>query len=152
MTGGALLRACVLLLLLPPGQDPGGQSRAKAGSGFSPALNWVLPLFTKEGFRSMILRGDKVYSAGPDRIDVENLWIAVYSGDRAQRVTGVLMSPAASYYPRENRAGGSGAVRLIRDDGEISGEDWTYGRAGEKVSIRRNARVTFREELADMLK
>ena len=121
-------------------------------SGLSPAQDWKLPLFTKEGFRSTSLRGDRVYPAGPDRIDVENIEITVFSGDAAQRVKSILLSAKASYFPKEQRASGPGAVRVIRDDGEISGEDWTYEKGGEKVSIRRNARIVLNVNIGDMLK
>jgi hypothetical protein len=141
----------VLLLLSAlasplPGAEPPGEP------GLSPAQDWKLPLFTKDGFRSMSLRGDRVYPVSSDRIDVENIEITVFSGDAAQRVTSILLSAKASYFPKQQRSSGPGAVRVIRDDGEISGEDWTYEKNGEKVSIRRNARVIFNMKFGDMLK
>ncbi len=144
-------RSRLLLLLLGLsvpllGADP------PPGPGLSPAQDWKLPLFTKEGFRSMSLRGDRVYPVGPDRIDVENIEITVFSGDATPRVKSILLSAKASYFPKEQRASGPGAVRVIRDDGEISGEDWTYEKNGEKVSIRRNARIVLNMNIGDMLK
>lgn len=118
----------------------------------SPGLDWKLPLFTKEGYHSMSLRGEKVYPVSSNQIDVDNIEITVFSGDAAAQVTSILLSPKASYFPKENRASGPGAVRLIRDNIEISGEDWTYYQAGEKISIRRNARVVFNMKIGDMLK
>jgi hypothetical protein len=121
-------------------------------TGLSPAQDWKLPLFTKEGFRSMSLRGDRVYPVSAERIDVENIEITAFSGDAAQRVTSILLSAKASYFPKLQHASGPGAVRVIRGDGEISGEDWTYEKAGEKVSIRRNARIVLNANIGDMLK
>jgi hypothetical protein len=120
--------------------------------GLAPAQDWKLPLFTKDGFRSMSLRGDRVLPVSSDRIDVENIEITVFSGDAAARVTSVLLSSQASYFPKENIATGPGAVRVIRDNIEISGEDWTYEKEGEKISIHRNARVVFNMKLGDMLR
>jgi len=120
--------------------------------GLAPAQDWKLPLFTKDGFRSMSLRGDRVFPVSSDRIDVENIEITVFSGDAAARVTSVLLSSQASYFPKENIATGPGAVRVIRDNIEISGEDWTYEKEGEKISIHRNARVVFNMKLGDMLR
>lgn len=141
----------LLLLLSAPaglllGADP------PAAPGLAPAQDWKLPLFTKDGFRSMSLRGERVYPIGSDRIDVENIEITVFSGDASQRVKSVLLSAKASYFPREQRATGPEAVRVIQDEVEISGQDWTYEKEGEKVSIHRNARVVFNMKLGDMLK
>jgi hypothetical protein len=140
------------LLLLSALASPLFGADPPAVPGLSPAQDWKLPLFTKEGYRSMNLRGDRVYPVSSERIDVENIEITVFSGDPSQTVTSVLLSAKASYFPKKNRATGPGAVRVIRDDGEISGENWTYEKDGEKVSIHHNARVVFNESFGDMLK
>ncbi len=147
MAGGA--KSCAVFIALTAvslGAD------SSATPKLSPAQDWKLPIFTKDGFRSMSLRGDKVYPISAERIDVENIEIIIFSGDAAQRVTSILASPKASYFPKIKQASGPSAVRVIRDDGEISGEDWTYEKDGEKISIHRNARVVFNESLGDMLK
>jgi len=106
----------------------------------------------------MTLRGSEVHPISADRIDVVDINITTFSGDAAARVDSSLLSASASFFPRENRASGPESVRVIRfrEDGEISaeitGEDWTYQQEGKKVSIRRNAHVVFREQLASVLK
>lgn len=117
-----------------------------------PARNWALPLFTPGGYRSMTLRGSEVLTAGPDRIDIVDMNIAVFSGNAATLVDTVLLSPAASFFPRENRASGDSAVRLIRDDIDVTGENWTYEYNQKKVSIKRGLRVAFRAQLGGILK
>ena len=135
-----------LLLLFPCSPLPGGEAAA-------PATNWVLPLFTdKEGFRSMTLRGSEVRPVGTKQIAVTDLSITVFSGDAAARVDTILMSPAATFFPKENRASGEKTVRLIRDDIEVTGENWTYDHAAQTVIIRKNTRIVFREQLRDILK
>lgn len=151
VSGFPILKSLLMPLLLGLSASLSGAVPPPA-PGLSPAQDWKLPLFTKEGFRSMSLRGDRVYPLGPDRIDVENIEITVFSGDKSQQVKSILLSAKASYLPKEQRASGPGAVRLIRDDGEISGEDWTYEKNGEKVSIRRNARIVLNMNIGDMLK
>ena len=126
--------------------DPAGERVS------TPAFNWVLPLFTdKEGFRSMTLRGSEVRPIGRD-IAVTDLSITTFSGDAAARVDSILLSPAAIFYPKENRAGGEKSVRFIRGDIEINGSDWTYDHAAKKLSLRRAVRVTFQAQLNDILK
>jgi hypothetical protein len=124
----------------------------------TPAWNWALPLFTNEGFHSMTLRGTEVHPVSSDRIDVVDINITTFSGDAGAQVESSLLSPSASFFPRENRASGDQSVRMIRfsADGEIAaeitGEDWTYEQAGKKVSIRRQAHVVFAATMNDILK
>jgi len=125
---------------------------AAADGGLAPAKNWVLPLFTKEGYHSMTLRGAEVHPFSSDRIDVTDLNITVFSGDPAARVETVLLSSRASYFPHEKKASGRDYVRLIRDDCEITGQDWTYQEEGKKVSIRRHAHVVYYEQLHGLIK
>ena len=118
----------------------------------SPAVNWVLPIFTdKEGFRSMTLRGSEVRPVGRS-IAVTDLSITIFSGGASSQVDSMLLSPAAVFSPKENRAGGDKSVRFIRDDIEVTGLGWTYDHAAKKVSLQQDVRVTFRAQLNDILK
>ena len=138
----------------PASSEPSRTEPAeRAPATTSPAKNWVLPLFTdKEGFRSMTLRGSEARTLVANRIDVTDLNITVFSGDAAARVDSLLLSPQASFYPKENRASGEKSVRFIRDDVEVTGEGWSYDHALKKVSLARNARVVFSAQLNDILK
>ncbi|MEY2881467.1 MAG: hypothetical protein RLZZ15_3847 [Verrucomicrobiota bacterium] len=100
----------------------------------------------------MTLRGSAVRPVGPDRIDVTDLNITVFSGDAAARVDSVLLSQAASFFPKTKLATGEQHVRLIRDDTEIAGDGWRYDHAAKKITVNQNARVVFRAELNDILK
>jgi hypothetical protein len=118
----------------------------------APAINWVLPIFTdKEGFRSMTLRGSEVRPAGKS-IAVTDLSITVFSGDAKSQVDTILLSPQAVFSPKENLARGDKAVRLIRDDIEVTGVGWIYDHVGKKVSLHQSVRVSFRAQLNDILK
>lgn len=145
-------RACIaigVLLLSPSALLPGGEAAAPTPA---PAQNWVLPIFTdKEGYRSMTLRGTEVRPRGKD-IEVTDLSITVFSGDASARVDSILLSPAAVFHTKENRAAGDKSVRFIRDDFEVTGVGWTYDHAARKVSLQSNVRVTFRTPLNDILK
>ncbi len=118
-----------------------------------PAKNWVLPLFTpKEGFRNLTLRGSEVRPISAAQIDVVDFNATIFSGDAAAHVETILLSPQASFYPKEQRAAGQKTVRLIRDDIEVTGDGWVYEHAAKKVSLARNARVVFAAQLNDILK
>jgi hypothetical protein len=146
---------CLALFLSLASSSLAGQAGVTVAT---PARNWVLPLFTPEGWRSMTLRGSAVHPVGTDRIDVVDINITTFSGDASAHIDSSLLSAAASFFPAENRASGPDTVRLIRyaQDGgiaaEITGEDWTYRQEGKRVSINRNAHVVFRELLSDILK
>jgi hypothetical protein len=119
-----------------------------ANPATNPAVNWVLPLFTDaDGFRSMTLRGSTVKPGPGGGIAVTDLNITVFSGDAAARVETVLLSHAAMFYPKESRAAGTDGVRAIRDEIEVTGQDWTYEHSGKKVSIRKNVRVVYQASL-----
>jgi hypothetical protein len=143
-----VIRSLLLATLLAA---PALHAQAPAPAA-APALNWVLPLFTdKEGFRSMTLRGSEVRPAGKS-IAVTDLSITIFSGDARAQVDSILLSPAAVFSPKENRASGDQAVRFIRDDIEVTGVGWTYDHAARKVSLQQKVRVTFRAQLNDILK
>lgn len=157
-----LSRACAFLFLVAGTGLPGGgaaapQSTPPAGpspaaTATSPAVNWVLPLFSdQEGHRLMTLRGTEVRPDGR-AITVTNLNITIFSGDAAARVDSILLSPRAVFLPKENRASGDESVRFIQDDIEVTGSRWTYDHAAKKVSLRENVRVTFPAKLNDILK
>lgn len=117
------------------------------------AKNWGLPLFTKEGHRSMTLRGTEARTISADRIDIIDLNITTFTGDATTKVDSILLCrELASFFPNEKLVRGDSSVRLVRDDIEVTGENWTYDHAAKKVSLGRNARVTFKTSLPDILK
>jgi hypothetical protein len=142
-------RPLLLLLLLAAAAT---RAQSPSGGASVPAKNWELPIFTKEGFRSLTLRGTEVRPGGVGRIDVTDISITTFVGGANARVDTVLLSPAATFRTKENLASGDQSVRLIRDDLEVTGEDWTYDHAAKKVSIARHTRVVFRAQLNDILK
>lgn len=133
---------------------PSGPAATPSSPGLGvPAKNWILPLFTpKEGFRNMTLRGTEVRPISSARIDVTDLNITIFSGDAAAHVDTMLLSPSASFFPKDQRATGEKSVRLIRDDIEVTGDGWVYEHTTKKVSLARHVRVVFSAQLNDILK
>ena len=148
-TRTALSLLLTFLSLLP---CPAATPPQPAAEISTPAVNWVLPIFTdKEGYRSMTLRGSEVRPVGRS-IAVTDMSITIFSGDAATTVDSMLLSPSAIFQPKENRAHGEKSVRFIRDDIEVTGVGWTYDHTAKKVSLEQNVRVTFRAQLNDILK
>lgn len=136
------------LALLVPGLGGGAQDLATS----PPARNWTLPLFTKEGFRELTIRGDEVHPINSDRIDIKGMNVTVFSGGADAKVDSVLLSPEASFLINEKIAHGDGFVRVVRDDVEVTGEAWTYTYNEKKVLISKHAHVVFHSALPDILK
>ncbi len=140
-------RPGLLLALLLPVAFVGA-----AEPGYAPALNWVLPVFTRENHRSMTLRGAKAVFPSAHEVNVVDLNLTVFSGDAANRVETIILSSAATFRPQENTAEGRDGVRVIRDDLEATGRAWTYLHAEKKVSLRGGVRIVFNAELQHLLK
>lgn len=121
-------------------------------AALAPAINWSSNLFTKENFHSMNLRGAKASFPLGDQVDVVDLNLTVFSGDAANRIETVILSPAATFLPRQNLARGETGVRVIRDDLEATGIHWTYDHAQKKVSLSGRVRIVFNAEFKSLLK
>jgi hypothetical protein len=117
-----------------------------------PAKNFILPTFTREGYYSMRLCGSEARMLTLRLIQLDDMNLTVFSGDASNRVDSVLLSPLARVSLDEDIARGPGSIRLIRDDLDLTGEQWTYDHAKKSISIAKNVRVVFHSELQDLLK
>ena len=129
-----------------------GLTGAAGFAALAPAVNWVVPLFTKDNFHSMTLRGAKASFPSSGEVEIVGLTLTVFSGDAAGRAETVMLSPAATFLPRQNLAHGDGGVRVIRDDLEATGTQWAYDHAQKKVSLHGRVRVVFNAEFKNLLK
>lgn len=117
----------------------------------TPVSGFRLPTFEKNGHRAMLLQGSQAI-VQPDQIKLTDLNLTLFKGDAAGTVETVILSPAAIVEPEEETAHGTGAVRVIGDNFEITGTGWTYDHRQKRVSITSHARVVFRAPLPDILK
>ncbi len=143
------LTHAIFLGLLPLAFNLG---RAAEDAPSEPAKNFILPTFTPEGYYSMRLCGAEARLLALRLIELDDMNLTVFSGDAANRVDSVLLSPRARVSLDNDTARGPGAIRLVRDDLEVTGEQWTYDHAKKRISIARNVRVVFHSELKDLLK
>ena len=117
----------------------------------APARDWILPLFTKEGHRSMTARGTEARALSNERFQVADLTLTLFTGDVSATVDTIILSPAATFLPDDQRAFGTQHVRFIRDEVEASGREWTYDHRQKKISLNGDVRITFQAELTDLL-
>ena len=151
-------RRLFLLLLyalgLAPGVNPlrGADERPTAFTADAPVVNFRVPTFTREGFRSWLLSGAEGHYLGANRLDITDLNLTVFDGTATNRVESVFLSPSATALINAGQVRGQDRLRLITDDFEATGEDWRYDHRAKKVSIRKNVRVVFHAQLKDMLR
>jgi len=99
----------------------------------------------------MLLQGSQAIVA-PGKIELVDLNLTLFNGDDAAVVETIILSPSATAEPEEETVHGTGTVRIIRDDLEITGTGWSYDHRRKKVSIAAQARIVFSAQLPDILK
>ena len=114
--------------------------------------NWSQAFFSKEGYHTLTLRGAEMKPIGKDRVDVVDLNIIRWSGESLAKVDTTIISPEATFLIEEKFASGKKAVRIIRDDFEVTGVDWSYDYAQKKISIAKHTHVVFKASMPDFLK
>ena len=118
----------------------------------SPIKDFRLPTFTKEGKRATFLRGGEALIVSPGQIDVKDMQFTLFTKDGTGAFDTMLLSPAATVFTDKKIISGQSTVRLLREDLEVTGEKWSYNHAEKRVLIGNNARVTFQDELKDIIK
>jgi hypothetical protein len=130
----------------------GADERPTAFAINAPVINFRVPTFTREGFRTWLLCGAEGVYMNDKQLNVTDLNLTVFSGDAANKVEKIFLSPSALALIDEGRVSGPGALRLITDEFEATGDDWLYDHRQKKVSIHRNVRVVFHAQLNDILR
>ena len=138
-----------LLLLLLPVLACAATTQVSADK---PIINFRLPTFTPDGYRSWLVRGSEARFTARNQIDITELTLTIFSGTADDRIETMILSPVARVLPDEALVTGSGTIRVINDEFEASGTDWRYVHKEKRVSINQNVHVTFRAELTDILK
>jgi hypothetical protein len=118
----------------------------------APVVDFRVPTFTREGYRSWLLRGAQGIYVNETELDVVDLDLTVFAGNASNQVEKVFLSPSAVALINEGRVRGPTTLRLITDDLEATGEDWLYDHRQKKVFIHRNVRVVFHARLNDILR
>jgi hypothetical protein len=147
-----LLVLCALGVAPGVGRLHGADERPTAFTANAPVLNFRVPTFTAEGFRSWLLSGTEGHYVNPNQLDVTDLNLTVFDGTAGNRVESIFLSPSATALVNDGQVRGQGPLRLITDTFEATGEDWRYDHRAKKVSICKNVRVAFHAQLKDMLR
>jgi hypothetical protein len=118
----------------------------------APIKNFRLPTFTEAGHRHVMINAAEARLPDPARIDLREMMLTLFTGDASEQIEAMLAAPSATFIPATLLATGTETVRLERMDLTVTGADWSYDHPAKKVVIRRDAHVTFRAEIGDILK
>lgn len=143
------MRKILLFILLPAGIALAESTQV---SSDQPVINFRLPTFTPDGYRSWLVRGSEARFVSQNQIDVKELTLSIFTGNADDRVETMILSPAARVQPADAVVAGTSTIRVINDEFEATGSDWRYTHKEKRVSIAKNVHVTFRAELKDFLK
>jgi hypothetical protein len=117
-----------------------------------PVVNFRLPMFTADGYRAWLVRGSEANYAEGGRIQIKELTLSVFSGRADEKVDTLILSPNALVSPADLVVTGPTTIRVINDQFEASGTDWSYAHKTAKVSIKKNVRIVLNTEIKDILK
>lgn len=118
----------------------------------APVVNFRAPTFNKEGHRATLLRAGTAKLIGQTQVDATDVTYTIFKGDAAATVDTVLVTPAATAQTDKEILHGPSTVRLVRDDLEITGADWSYAHREKKVSIARDSRIVIQTTIPTLLK
>jgi hypothetical protein len=144
-----LLLACLTALSLEAAGEPVLSA---------PIKRFRLPTFNQAGYQTSLLEGDQAVLVSTQQIDVKEMHFTVLSGTEEKLVQTTLLAPDATLrLHEENRftVSGAGAVRLVRNDIDAAGQDWSFEfqeHGPKRLMMKKNVRVVFRAVLKDILK
>lgn len=117
----------------------------------APIVNFRLPTFTPSGHRDWLIRGAEARLPTDQLINLRDLMLTIFSGDAADRVDTILLSPAATIHTDEQVATGEQSLRVIGENFEATGLQWRYDHRARHVTIHQQVRVSFTTELRNLL-
>ena len=144
-----LSRSKIALLLLLPAVLAWGANTQIAPD--QPIVNFRLPNFTPEGNRAWLVRGSEARYASKEQIDIKELNLSIFTGLPDGQVETLLLSPSAQVRPAEQKVRGHESIRVINDQFEATGSDWSYELREKRISIGKNVRVVLHTQLKGIL-
>ncbi len=145
----ALILPALLALTaaLAPAQT--AESKVKASA---PVKNLTIPTFDKAGKRETFMKADEALFISTNHIEVKNMNFTLFTKDGTGAFDTLLIAPAATFLRDKQIVSGKDSMRLLRVNVEVTGEQWSYNHAEKRVLIGKNVRVTFQDELKDIIK
>jgi hypothetical protein len=140
-----------LLVLVLPTLAPAQTSAPKVKPS-APVKDFRLPAFDKAGKRTSFMKAGEALFVSPVQIDVKDMQFTLFTKDGTGAFDSVLLAPSATFLTDQQTVSGQDTVRLLRANIEVTGSQWSYNHAEKRVLIGNNVKVTFQDELSDIIK
>jgi hypothetical protein len=113
-----------------------------------PIQNFRLPMFGENGYRTWEMKGDEGRYISPEKIEVSQMKLDVFSGEADSSIENKIKSPLATLFVNKNIAIGDSPIQILSQNYRVDGERWFWDGKLKRVVISRNARVIFNEGLS----
>lgn len=119
----------------------------------APVKNFTLPMFGPDGYKIWDLQGREGIYINENHIDVRDMKLRTWTGRDPLVLDMTIESIFATIFPQDNRAIGEDFIYMTQAKGNFSviGRNWEWLGDANKVIIKQDARVTFRESIGDIL-
>lgn len=117
----------------------------------APVINFKLPMFAKEGYRSWSVAGNEGVYINQDQVNVAGMTICLYSGDQRELIEALIDSPQADIFINENRATGKDLIEVRGNGYFLVGKNWTWEGTLKKMRINKEVKVQFDQSLKGIL-
>jgi lipopolysaccharide export system protein LptC len=139
----------LLLIVLPVAAAMAATTQV---SSERPIINFSTTSWTVDNHRAWLLRASEARRL-QDLVEVKELTLAIFPGKADdEKVETMILSPIANVQLEKEVVTGPDTIRVLRDEFEASGADWSYEHKEKKIIINKNVRIAFRAELKDILK
>ena len=142
----------ILLALLASAAPVAAQGLSPKIIPSAPIKEFRLPTFDKDGKRATFMRATEALFVTPTQVDVKEMQFTLFTKDGTGAFDTMITAPSATLLTDKQFISGKESVHLVRIDLEVTGEQWSYNHPEKRVLIGRNARVTFQDELKDIIK
>ncbi len=121
----------------------------------APIVNFKLPLFNDQGYRTGYLRGEQGIYVNASEIRILGMELSQYTGDERDMVIGTMESPEALFRFDKNKksiASGPGTIKLENDTFRLTGEDWIWQENKNQLVINKNAKIVLFDQIGNLIK
>lgn len=120
----------------------------------APVKNFTLPMFGPDGYKIWDLQGREGVYLNENHIDVHSMKLRTWTGREPVQLDMTIESVFASIFPQDSRAQGEDYIYILQANGNFSiiGRQWEWLGDDNKIIIKQDARVTFRQNIGDILK
>lgn len=117
----------------------------------APVINFKLPMFGKEGYRSWFLSGNQGIYVNKDQVDVLGMKISIFSDNAHDLLEATIESPKAAMFINENKAIGDDSIEVVGESYHLTGKDWTWDGKLKKMTINKEVKVVFDQSLKGLM-